>query len=133
MYVLDSDTCIYLVEHRYPSVQAKFATVPTAEIAVSAISLGELRYGAANSQRRRANLERLENFLFPFAILPFDSSATAFYAAAKDYLRRLGTPIGSFDLLIAATVLAHDATLVTNNTRKLARVPGLKLENWLQP
>ena len=67
------------------------------------------------------------------AVLMLKSSLIALGCSMVTVVRRLGTPIGSFDLLIAATVLAHDATLVTNNTRKLARVPGLKLENWLQP
>lgn len=133
MYVLDTDVSIYLMERRHPALLTRFESeLSPSDMATTAITAAELRHGALKSLRVAQNLERLETFLVGLVVLPFDADASRFHAENRDRLRRRGTPIGTFDLLIAATALAHDATLVTNNTREFARIPGLKFENWLE-
>ena len=67
------------------------------------------------------------NFLAAFTFLPWDSEAADLF----QLLRRQGIRIGSMDLKIACTVIAHDATLLTRNTLDFAQVPGLRFEDWL--
>ncbi len=73
----------------------------------------------------------MERFLAPLAILPFDDPAFWAYGDLRADLERRGTPIGSLDTMIAAHALSQQATLITNNTREFAQVPGLHLENWV--
>ena len=90
----------------------------------------ELRRGALRSQRIELNLQRLEIFFAPLKSLPFDDTAAEHYARIGADLSRRGTPIGPNDLIIAATALAHNATLITHNTGEFGRVPGLRMEDW---
>ncbi len=99
---------------------------------MSAITLAELRCGIAASQRRAVNLAKLELFLAIFEIAPFDAPAATAYGSLRAQLQARGTPIGPLDTLIAAHALALGATVVTNNVREFGRVPGLKVENWLE-
>ena len=75
--------------------------------------------------------QALEMFLAPLIVLPFDEAALWVYGDLRAELERKGTPIGALDTMIAAHALSQQSTLVTNNTREFARVPGLKLENWV--
>ena len=65
-----------------------------------------------------------------FVSLPFDDAAASVYAIIRAHLESAGTPIGPYDLQIAAIALANGLTLVTHNTREFSRVPGLLLEDW---
>ncbi len=87
----------------------------------------ELLYGARKSQRVYENLEGMTDLLAPFQSLPFDDRAAEHYGILRAVLERAGTPIGANDMLIAAIALAHDAVVVTANTREFDRVPGLKV------
>ncbi len=101
------------------------------EIALSAITVAELEFGARNSGDYEAELDATRRAITPFARFPFDADGcTAHYGAIRHELESLGKPIGSLDTLIAAHALALGATLVTNNTTEFARVSGLKCENW---
>lgn len=84
----------------------------------------------ANSARPVENLLRLNALLDPLTIVPFDDTAATAYADLRRELTRSGTLIGPLDMLIAAVALANNATLITNNVREFARVPGLRVENW---
>ncbi|MEN9859861.1 MAG: hypothetical protein RLZZ515_343, partial [Cyanobacteriota bacterium] len=94
-------------------------------------TLGGLAYGVAKSGSAR-NREALEMFLAPLLILPFEEAALWVYGDLRAELERKGTPIGALDTMIAAHALSQQSTLVTNNTREFARVPGLNLENWVE-
>lgn len=98
---------------------------------MSAISVFELRYGTAKSTRVTANTAKLDEFLAAIRILPFDEEDGRIAAAIRAELERSGTPIGSYDYLIAAQAARHDLTLVTANVKEFARVPGLRWEDWL--
>ena len=90
----------------------------------------ELYYGAYNISRSAENLANLRNFFRDFDSLPFDGQAAEICGRVRAHLRALGTPIGSYDLQIAAIALAYNLTLVTHNTREFERVEDLRLEDW---
>lgn len=97
---------------------------------ISSITYAELRFGVENSGRVEENLNRLERFLLPLEIVPFDADAGRQYGWLCTELKRSGCPIGSNDLLIAAQALSLDVTLVTNDIREFTRISGLRVEQW---
>jgi tRNA(fMet)-specific endonuclease VapC len=99
-------------------------------VKLSAIVKAELVFGARKSARPADNLRVLHDFFEPFVSLPFDDSCTAPYGTIRQELERLGKPIGPYDLMIAATAIANDLTLVTHNTDEFGRVVGLRYEDW---
>jgi tRNA(fMet)-specific endonuclease VapC len=133
MVLLDTHICIYLLNQR-PGFEAILRHLDgrrQGEVALSAITLAELRFGIAASQRRAVNLAKLELFLAAFEIVPFGAPAATAYGSLRAQLQARGTPIGPLDTLIAAHALALGAIVVTNNVREFGRVPGLTVENWL--
>jgi tRNA(fMet)-specific endonuclease VapC len=129
-YLLDTNTCIYIINRRPLQVFERFAGLRFGEIAISSITGAELAYGVAKSGSQR-NQQALDKFLSPLEILSFDEAAMRCYGALRSRLERRGTPIGSLDSLIAAHALSLGATLVSNNLREFQRIEGLALENWL--
>jgi tRNA(fMet)-specific endonuclease VapC len=101
-------------------------------VAISAITLAELEFGAARSSEPQRAWAALERFAAPFEVLPFGASATRAYGRLRAYLQQRGTPIGPMDLLIAAHAVSLGLTLVTNNLREFSRVPGLHAEDWTE-
>ncbi len=90
----------------------------------------ELYFGAYNSSRVEENLETLRKFFGDFVSLPFEGEAAAICGRARTQLKAVGTPIGSYDLQIAAIALTHNLPLITHNTAEFNRVDGLQLEDW---
>ncbi len=99
---------------------------------IPAIVEGELRVGAEKSNNPSKMRQLVDEFMLPFETLPFDSHCAHIYGSMRAYLEREGEVIGSNDLLIAATALANDAVLVTNNVDEFKRVPNLSLESWYE-
>jgi tRNA(fMet)-specific endonuclease VapC len=93
----------------------------------------ELAYGVENSpsQTQARNQQALKHFLQPLNIIDFKIQNATYAAKIRADLKRKGTPIGAYDLQIAATALTHEFILVTNNTGEFKRIPQLKLENWV--
>lgn len=131
IYLLDTNICIYALKNRPPEVLQKLREVGRAAVAVSVITVMELRQGAEKSEQAAANHSKLDFFLHPMKVLPFDLEAATQGARIRAYLERQGTKIGDLDSLIAAQALAGDLILVTNNLREFNRVPGLRTENWV--
>jgi tRNA(fMet)-specific endonuclease VapC len=131
-YLLDTNICIYALKNRPPEVLERLRAVGRAAVAVSVITVLELRQGAEKSQQMAANHSRLDFFLAPMRVLPFDEDAALAGARIRAHLERQGTPIGDLDSLIAAHALARDLILVTNNLWEFERVPGLQTENWVR-
>jgi tRNA(fMet)-specific endonuclease VapC len=100
------------------------------DFAVSAITVAEAWTGAARSGDPLKVRRLWDRFLRPFRILPFDEQAAEPYSVLRAHLEGIGAMIGGNDALIAATALAHDLVVVTNNDKEFARVPGLRVENW---
>ncbi len=131
MILLDTNICIHVINARPPAVLERFRQHRMGEIGVCSVVAAELAYGVAKSGSTR-NRQALEMFLAPLVVLPFDEAALWVYGDLRAELERKGTPIGSLDTMIAAHAISQHSTLVTNNTREFARVPGLALENWVQ-
>lgn len=132
MYLLDSCVCIDFMRGRLPLALELMRASDPCLFAVPAIVQAELLAGAYKSADAQRARRVVEAFLVPFAVIPFDSTCAAHYGRVRAQLERNGTAIGRNDLLIAATALAHGATLVTNNVREFERVPGLELESWCE-
>src|SRR5665647_611604 len=129
-WLLDTNTCIYIIKQRPIAVLEKFGTIPPGQIALSVITLAELEYGARKSAAIGKNLSALHQFFIPFDILPFDYFATIEYGIIRAELEAKGTPIGPLDTLIAAHAKSLNYILVTNNEKEFSRVSGLQIENW---
>ncbi|WP_396268564.1 type II toxin-antitoxin system VapC family toxin [Ideonella sp.] len=132
MILLDTNICIYIINTKPAKVLARFKQYRLGEVGLCSVVAAELAFGVAKSGSTR-NRQALEMFLAPLSILPFDEAAVWTYADLRAALERKGSPIGSLDTLIAAHALSLGATLVTNNTREFAKVPGLLLDNWAEP
>jgi tRNA(fMet)-specific endonuclease VapC len=131
MLILDSNTISYYFRGD-PQVVPRLQALDPANVGVPAIVVYELRYGLQRLPQPAAEprLEALTRFLRALQILPFDAECAANAARIRVALEASGTPIGPHDTLIAATVLRHQATLVTRNVREFSRVAGLQWANW---
>ena len=132
MYLLDTDICIYLLNGSHPALAGRLAAIPASKIGISAVTAAELRFGALNSERAKANAERVERFVRPLRLVPFDGEASRHFAQIKSDLKQIGRPIGTMDMLIAACALSVNAALVTNNSREFDRIEVLRVENWVR-
>jgi len=132
MYLLDTNHCIFLINHKYPEVGRRLARQKVGAVAVSTITTAELWHGVENSARKEQNQAALGKFLLPLEVLPFDEKAAQAYGNIRCQLERMGKVIGAMDLLIAAHAVSSGAVLVSQNLREFQRVPGLKLEDWTQ-
>ncbi len=130
MYFLDSDICIEILRGRLPETYALMKKATPKLFGIPAVVEAELRTGAQKSDHPKKNTLLLETFLAPYQCIPFDSECATAYAKIRTQLELAGTPIGPNDMLIAATALAHGATLVTRNAREFCRVEGMEVENW---
>ena len=128
--MLDTNICIYLIKQKPASVLAHFEQYALGEIGISSISVAELQFGVSNSQKQQQNQTALDLFLAPLEIVDFDVRAAQVYGRIRAHLAQQGSPIGAYDMLIAAHAQSLDVTLVTNNLREFSRVPKLRLENW---
>lgn len=133
MFCLDSNSVIAAITRRSPAVdnrlQAEFQR--RTRVILPAIVLFELRFGIANSARRAANEQLLDAFLSaPIETPAFDAGDASEAADIRLFLRRRGTPIGPYDILIAAQARRRGAALVTANLREFRRVPGLLVQDW---
>jgi len=132
-FVLDTNICIFIIKHKPVAVRERFAALVPGTVGLSAVTEAELLHGAYKSTRVEHNLAAVLTFASQLVMLPFDSQVTETYGRIRADLERAGRPIGPLDFQIAATALAHDLTLVTNNTREFMRVAGLKVEDWVTP
>ena len=129
MWMLDTDTCSYVLRERPPQVLERLDKVARDEIVLSTIVCAELRYGAARLKSKKL-AATIEAWLGLFVILPWDDAASQAYARIRAALEAGGKPIGNLDVLIAAHAVACGAVLVTNNTLHVSQVSGLRIENW---
>jgi tRNA(fMet)-specific endonuclease VapC len=149
IYLLDTDTFIFMVrglkiqtagnelQRRRQAIARQIfdtgrrKTLTGHEVALSAITVAEMEFGARNSGNYEEEIELVRRTMSPFALFDFDASSCPIrYGEIRHTLTTRGTPIGNMDLLIAAHALAMNATLATNNIGEFSRVPGLTCENW---
>ena len=129
MYLLDTDTLIFLSKGQL-DIQQKIEKVGISQCVISEISLFELYVGTYKSGRSniKSSVEFLEK---TFTAVPI-SSAKESYARMRAGLEKKGAVLDSMDLLIAATALEKGYTLVSHNACHFSRIPGLKLEDWIE-
>jgi tRNA(fMet)-specific endonuclease VapC len=132
-YLLDTDTLSNLTRRAVSvALLRRLADARPEELFTSAITFGEMVYGALRSQRSETLLRHMEVAVWPrVRVLPFDTDAAFAYGRLRVALERAGTPIGEGDLRIAAVAVSRELTVVTANVRHFSRVPGLTVENWL--
>ena len=130
-YILDSNTCIFLIKKKPENVLKRLKAAMQDGIAMSAITLAELEFGIAKSEHKQKNADALAQFLSIVDILPFESKAAIAYGEIRADLQRKGLVIGSLDMLIAAHAKACNLILVTNNVQDFGRVEGLRIEDWV--
>ncbi|MGI9281380.1 MAG: type II toxin-antitoxin system tRNA(fMet)-specific endonuclease VapC [Endozoicomonas sp.] len=129
-YLLDTCTCIYTLNNR-PKEVAQALTEHINSVAISALTYYELMYGAFQSNNPDRQLKAIEAFTALLPILSFDQSAAKHSGNVRSELKKLGTPIGPVDTLIAGHALSLNLTVVTNNTKEFERVSELQIENWV--
>jgi len=130
-YLLDTNICIYLIKKHPPEVLARFQQIQLKQLHIPTITLFELYFGIEKNNSQKRNLPALENFIAPLTIVDFTLDAAKKAAKVRNQLQKQGTPIGAYDIQIAAIALSLNMTLLTNNTREFERIKGLKLENWV--
>jgi tRNA(fMet)-specific endonuclease VapC len=128
-YLLDTNTASYVIKGNVPRVRERLLEVPMSQLAISAITEGELLFGAARKPEAVRLKVAVEEFLLRVEPLPWDSKAAGHYADVRATLERQGKPMGNLDMMIAAHALAVEAILVTND-RSFHRLGKLKLEDW---
>lgn len=130
-YLLDTNILSDLVRHPQGTVASRIASAGEDTVCTSIVVAAELRFGAIKSGSRKL-AKTVDLILSALEVLPLEAPADQHYGKVRHHLSRQGIPIGPNDLLIAAHALAADLTLVTANSREFSRVPGLKVENWLE-
>ena len=129
-YMLDTNIVIYTMKIRPDSVRERFKK-HHGRMCISSITFMELVYGAERSSNPDRNLTSLEGFVARMDVLPLDDAAAEHAGQIRAELARLGMPIGPYDELIAGHARSQGLVLVTNNEKEFARVPGLRMENWI--
>ena len=132
-FMLDTDTCSYIMKRSQPLVLKRLQAVPVGDVCMSVVTKAELLYGVEVSPRRAQDAAALAAFLPYVEVLEFDDGAALHYAQIRADLKKRGALIGANDLFIAAHARALGLTLVTNNTAEFQRVIDLAIENWTIP
>jgi len=127
-YLLDANVVIALLNRSSDSLYRKVKAQPPEAIAISAVVLHELYYGAFKSRHRDKNVSLVDKL--QFTELEFDADDARAAGLIRAELDKRGTPIGPYDVLIAGQALSQKLKLVTNNIREFGRVKGLKVEDW---
>ena len=129
-YMLDTDICIYAMKNRPSEVRDRLKEF-VGEVCISTITLGELAYGAEKSERPIENRAVYEHFVANLSVLVFSKEAAGHYGQIRAALARIGRPSGIHDMFIGGHARSEGLTVVTNNVREFARMPGLRIENWV--
>lgn len=129
-YLLDTNICIYIKNHRPAEVLERFSKLPPGKVAMSAITYGELCFGAERSSKPKETRRILEQLIALIPILALDHSVSVQYGKIRQTLQASGKLIGNNDLWIASHALASKLILVTSNVAEFEGVPGLRVENW---
>jgi len=127
-YLLDTNICIYFLKGLY-ELDKKIEQIGIENCYLSEITLAELKFGVANSEKKKKNKDALDSFTGDIKIVPIYNSLDL-YAEEKARLRRVGNIVDDFDLLIGVTAIVNDMILVTNNTKHFGRIRKIVIEDW---
>lgn len=130
MYLLDTNICIYALKGKFPNIAQKLLEIPPEKIKISTITVMELEYGAAKSKWGEQSREAMRAFIAAFEIIPFTDKDAFVCGSLRAKLAAAGTPIGAYDIMIAAQGLSHNLTVISHNVKEFSRVPNLTLEDW---
>jgi tRNA(fMet)-specific endonuclease VapC len=128
-YLLDTNIASCAIKGRVSAVEHRLRRVPMAQVAVSAVTEAELRYGVARLPSASRLHEIVDEFLIRTTVLPWDSGAAQHYGILRAALEAEGQPMGALDTMIAAHALSQRLVLVTND-RAFGRIPKLKIQDW---
>lgn len=129
-WLLDTNAIIALMTRRSDNLIRRIDSKVPGTIFVSTIVRHELYFGVYGSQRVESNLETLRLMLSDFKELDFDSEDARAAGEIRAALKRIGQPIGPYDVLIAGQARARGLTLVTNNVGEFSRIEDLDIEDW---
>lgn len=130
-YLLDTNICIYIAKYNPPSVRERFTQHAANELAMSVITLGELRFGAEKSQAKDRAMTVIDELTNLMNIEALTDEVTGHYGDIRAALQKSGQMIGNNDLWLAAHARSQGWVLVTNNEKEFLRVDGLQVENWV--
>ena len=131
MYLLDTNICIYAMKNTYPSLTGKLFEIRPSDIYISSVTVGELEYGCSKSRWSDRSRGIMNLFLSAFSILSFDREDAVWFGRLRAALAAAGTPIGPYDIQIAAQGVSRGLTVITHNIGEFSRVPNLKTEDWV--
>ena len=129
IYLIDTDIIIYSLKN-YPAVKNNFRKHANDPKTISVITYGELVFGAKKSEDYNKNIAAAHRISEVFPLVEVTKAIIETFAGIKADLQKQGNIIDDMDLLIAATAITMNYTLVTNNERHFSRIPGLQIENW---
>lgn len=129
-YLLDTNTCIRYLNGRAPQIREHMRTISDADIAISSVTKGEMYAGSTKSQTPERSRAIQDAFLVRFVSLPYDDDAAEAFGYIRARLEIAGTPIGPYDMQIAAIALVHNLIVVTHNVKEFGRIAELKIEDW---
>lgn len=127
-YLLDTNAVIGLLNDESSKLAHRVREEKPSDIAISAIVVHELFYGAFRSRRPERNVAVIDRLEFP--MLEFDKEDARQSGEIRAALAALGTPIGPYDVLIAGQAVMRNLILVSHNEAEFKRVPGLAVEDW---
>ena len=132
LFMLDTDTCIFLMRGESQTLAVKVQSVPLQQQVMSAVTFAELTYGVQASAvaKRKQNQAVLDSLALHLAVLDWPQDAAKHYAEIRADLKKRGAQLGAADLMIAAHARAMGAVIVTNNVKDFGCVRGLQVENW---
>lgn len=128
-YMLDTNICIFTIKNK-PSVVREAFRQHYDRMCISSVTLMELSYGAEKPAIPEKNLRVVESFIARLEVLTYGIEAATHSGQIRAELAKLGTSIGPYDSMVAAHARSQGLILVTNNTREIERVPGIRLSDW---
>ena len=129
--LLDTEICIDNINRRNLKLWERLRRYCVGEVGISTVTYGELRFRVENSASPQENIERLERFLLPLEIVPFDAAAGVYYGRLRIQFQQSGLMISNNDLLIASHALSLNVAIATNNMREFSHIPNLQVEQWM--
>jgi tRNA(fMet)-specific endonuclease VapC len=129
-YLLDTNIASHVIRGDRPEISCRLASLPMEDIAISAVTEGELLYGLAKRSYPAALTERVRQFLLRVDVLAWDHDVTRSYADLRASCEAKGVSLAPLDMMIAAQAVAADAVLVTNDKAFSRVADPLKMENW---
>lgn len=130
MYLLDSNICIFLIRNKTLLLRERIKMYSPSLLHLSVITVAELEYGAAKSKTPVKEHQAVLDFVSPFKIIDFKPNDAENFGLIRAYLEKKGTPIGPYDMEIAAQAMTNNLIVVTNNVGEFERVPWIKVEDW---